>query len=115
MLKEVVVENKNFLPADLKSGIPVCLQLFNIFIKGIRELENLYTQSSGRGFWFWRGLQLHPDDGMGMGRHILELLLFHDLQALGNHLIKNKKQYKQYKQWASNKQTIKKTPNSKTQ
>lgn len=31
MLKEAVVENKNFLPSDLKAGIPVCLQLFNIY------------------------------------------------------------------------------------
>lgn len=38
MLKEVIVENKNFLPADLKSGILVCLQLFNTFINGIKEL-----------------------------------------------------------------------------
>lgn len=52
MLKEAIVENKNFLPADLKFGILVCLQLFNTFINGIKELENLYTQSSGGGFWF---------------------------------------------------------------
>lgn len=52
MFKEATVENKNFLPAGLKSGILVCLQLFSIFIKGIKELENLHTQSSGRGFWF---------------------------------------------------------------
>lgn len=42
-----------------------------------------------------RGLQLHPDDGMGTGRHSLVLLLFHDLQALGNHLIINKTKNKQ--------------------
>lgn len=44
MLKEAAVENKNFLLVDLKSGILVCLQLFNIFINGIKELESLYTQ-----------------------------------------------------------------------
>lgn len=54
MLKEAAVENKNFLLVDLKSGILVCLQLFNIFINGIKELESLYTQSSDRGFWFER-------------------------------------------------------------
>lgn len=85
MLKEAIVENKNFLPADLKSGILVCLQSFNIFINGIEELGNLYTQSSVEGSGL-RGLKLHPDDGMGMGRHSLGLLLFRDLQALGNHL-----------------------------
>lgn len=52
MLKDAMVENKNFLPADLKWGILLSLQLFNIFINGIKELENLYTQNSGRGFWF---------------------------------------------------------------
>lgn len=54
MLKEAAVENKNFLLVDLKSGILVCLQLFNTFINGIKELESLYTQSSDRGFWFER-------------------------------------------------------------